>query len=412
MKRLVLAALLLSACGSSDEDSLRFDLDRAWPQPSLLPAVTGPRLGVTNSGEDTLSFVDAASFNELGRVPVGAFPVELEGPHHLAPTPDGRFVFVGISNTLDPGAAAGGPHGSHGLGAADGYLLKFDASTGREVARVRAERSPGDVRIEPVRGRVWQSHYDLYSFSEALQRYNAGEISWDEVRAASTSAVIVTDGDTMERIARVPICAASHGIGFSPDGSAAWVSCAWSDAVARVDTGDFSVQVIPVGPNPSEFTTSRYAPYAVTVAPDGKVWVSNSAVGNRGLRVIDPNTRAEIPELALATEGLPLFGAFESDGARFYVVTQNPDRLLQIDPATAEVQQQVELSPLGCVNAHAAVLSPDEGTLWIVCEGDHLALPGTLERFETARLTPTGHLEVGLFPDDVAFLPAPAQAVP
>ena len=30
---------------------------------------------------------------------------------------------------------------------------------------------------------------------------------------------------------------------------------------------------------------------------------------------------------------------------------------------------------------------------------------GTLERLDAATLAPTGHVEVGLFPDDVAFVP-------
>lgn len=401
-KGLPLLALATFACSESKDDW------EYWPQPSLLPPIEGPRLGITNSGDDTLSFVDPTSFREIARVPVGAFPVETEGPHHLAATADGRWIFVGISNTVDPNASAEGPHGSHGLGAADGYLLKIDATTGREVARRRVERSPGDIRLEPGTNRVWQSHYDLFSIAEALEQYGEGKIgSWDEVLQRATSSLIVTDGDTLERIARVPVCPAGHGIAFAPDGREAYVSCGLSDEVAIVDTKTFAVSLVPVGPSPGELMSSRYAPYAVTVAPDGLVWASNGHRENLGLRVIDPVAKVERPELALDTEGLPLFGTFTRDGSRLYMVTQKPDVLLAIDPATAQPTHTVSLSPLGCLNAHGLTLSPDESELYVVCEGDHLVEPGSLERFDTHTLEPTGHVELGLFPDDVVWIPEP-----
>jgi len=392
------AALVAVACSSGEE----VEPGPAWQNASFLPPADGPRLVVTNSGEDTLSFVDPVSFTEIARIPVGASPVEPEAAHHVAVSPDGRSLFVGLANTVESKAQASGPHGSHGTGTADGYLLKIDARTGRQVGRIRVDRSPGDVRRQPGTQRIWQSHYDLVTIAEVLEEGGPYEATW--------SSVIVTDGETLERIARVPICPAGHGIGFAPDGSEAYVSCGWSDELAVIDTTDFSVRRIPVAEDAGELTLARYEPYALSVAPDGKVWVSNGHFvphlrDNRGIRVIDPAAGRVIEELTVDTEGTPLFGDFTEDGRRFYVVEQAPDRLHAIDPATAAVVQTVELGPLGCLNAHAAVLSPDDTELWVVCEGDRTSSPGTLERFDAASLAHTGHVEVGVYPDDVAFVP-------
>jgi len=329
---------------------------------------------------------------------VGIFPVEIEGPHHVAVSPDGRSLYVGLSNTLAAGAEAGGPHGSHGTGTADGYLLQIDAISGRQVARTRVDRSPGDVRLQPGGARVWQSHYDLVGFAQFV---GMGGRAID-----ARSYVVVTDADSMNVVQRVQICPTSHGIGFAPDGSEAYVSCGWTEEIAIVDTATFAVDRLFVGPQPGEWPLLRYQPYALTVAPDGKIWVSNTGPVETGLRVLDPKARAEMPELAMPLEGTPLFGDFDAAGDRFFVVTQAPDRLLEIDPAGAAVVRTVELAPLGCLNAHAAVLSPDDTALWVVCEGDRLAQPGSLERFDAQTLSPTGHVELGLFPDDVAFVPA------
>ena len=400
MRRYLLPwVLAAAACGETEGAGFSFAAEEAWPQRSLLPPVQGPRLVVTNSGDDTLSFVDAGSFEEIARVPVGIFPVEVEGPHHVAVSHDGRHLFIGISNTLAEGAQAGGPHGSHGTGSADGYLLKIDALTGRQVGRVRVERSPGDVRLQPDGTRVWQSHYDLVTFAAFV---GMGGRAID-----ARSHVVVTDAATLERVARVQICPTSHGIGFAPDGSEAYVSCSWTEELAIIDTATFEVERHFVGPDPGTWPLLRYQPYALTVAPDGKVWTSNTGPVERGVRVFDPAARAEVPELALALDATPLFGDFTEAGDRFFLVTQTPDRLLAIDPSDASIVQSVELGPLGCLNAHAAVLSPDESELWVVCEGDRLAVPGTLERFDVETLGPTGHVELGLFPDDVALIPEP-----
>jgi YVTN family beta-propeller protein len=408
----VFAALLLVGCADGS-GGLDFALDEAFPAASFLPPASGPRLVVTNSGDDTLSFVDPVSFTEIARVPVGVFPMELEGAHHVAPTPDGRFLFVGIANTVDRGAQASGPHGSHGTGATPGYLLKIDARTGRQIQRARVDRSPGDVRMQPGGRRVWQSHYDLVTVAEVLEE--EGSAAYDRAYEKTWSAAIVTDVDTMERIARVPICPAGHGIGFSPDGGEAYVTCGLSDELAIVDTGDFSVRRVPVAPDAGRLGEARHEPYALTVAPDGRVWVSNTHLGrnpvdptqwidNRRIVVVDPRAGAVVEGLVVDLEGTPYFGSFTADGSRFFVVEQAPDRLHAIDPATATIVRTAELGA-ACQNAHAAVLSPDERAIWVVCEGDRVASPGALLRFDADTLQQTGAVEVGIFPDDVVWLP-------
>lgn len=407
-----IVAIALFAC-AGDVAGFSFAADEAFPAASFLPPAEGPRLVVTNSGDDTLSFVDPDAFEEIARVPVGVFPMELEGAHHVAATPDGRFLFVGLANTVQSGAQASGPHGSHGTGTTDGYLLKIDARTGRQIDRRRVDRSPGDVRLQPGGARVWQSHYDLVTVAEVLEA--EGDAAYGAAYESTWSAAIVTDVETLERVARVPICPAGHGIGFSPDGGEAYVTCGLSDELAIVDTVDFSVRRVPVGEDAGRLGEARYEPYALTVAPDGRVWVSNTHrsrnpanptewIDHRGIVVVDPGANALVDGLVVETEGTPFFGSFRADGSRFFVVEQAPDRLLAIDPATAAIVEAVELGD-ACLNAHAAVLSPDERAIWVVCEGDRIRGPGTLLRLDAATLEQTGVVEVGVFPDDVVWLP-------
>src|SRR5690606_9515146 len=109
MKRyLAVGAVCLAACSAEETER-----GPAWQSASLLPPVEGPRLVVTNSGDDTLSFIDPLSFVEIARTPVGSSPVELEAAHHVAVSADGRSLFVGLANTVQSNAQASGPHGNH-----------------------------------------------------------------------------------------------------------------------------------------------------------------------------------------------------------------------------------------------------------------------------------------------------------
>jgi YVTN family beta-propeller protein len=391
------ALLLLGAIAASCGGDLEFQIEDPWPQPALLPPVTGPRLAFTNSGDDTISFVDLATLAPIAKVPVGIFPIEREGPHHLVASDDGRHLFVGISNTVP--LSASGPHGSHGTGTADGYLLKVDAITGREIARARVSKSPGDVRFDPSKANVWQSHFN---YAQAVATASSGGQLAD-----LDSYLVATSPETMERKAEVRICSGGHGIGFSPDGSTIYVSCSLSDELAVVNAADHAVTRVPIAPNPGFPPLPVYYPYALTVSPsNGRVWVS-AQQGPRGLYVYDPATRSMIDGAKIATDGAPVFGDFLSDGSRFYVVTQHPDRLLEIDPATSMVLRDLDLEPAGCVNAHLVTLSPDERSLWIVCEGDQVRTPGTLEVLARDTFEESAEVKLGLYPDDLTICPMP-----
>src|SRR5690606_3451259 len=94
--------VLLAAC--SGEPTIEYGLDagETWPQPPLLPPPAGPRLAISNTAEDTVSLLDASTYEEIARIPMGFFPLEIEGPHHVAPARDGRFLYVGLSNPAPP----------------------------------------------------------------------------------------------------------------------------------------------------------------------------------------------------------------------------------------------------------------------------------------------------------------------
>ena len=397
--RLLLAALAPLALGACGETQLEYASDKPWDTPQLLPPV-GPagRVVITNSLEDTVSLLDldtmgSASWGELARIPVGLNPVELEGPHHAAVSPDGAYYYVGISNYVPGGGS--GPHGAHGAGTADGYCLKMDASTNRLIASVRVDRNPGDVILSKDGRTLYQTHFDLLKIADVARR-GGTEREMD-------SRMAIIDAQTMTRKAMVAVCPAPHAVRLSPDERRAYVAC-WSDEVAIVDLADPSYPVtrVKVAANSGTAITPRHQPYALTVSPTtGAVWISSLA--SRSVQYLDPATLTPDPARSVFLQGSPMFGTLSADGNTLYVPYQGTEALAVIDAATSTVRSEIPLAPSGCLNVHQVELTPDERHGLVVCEGDHVG-PGTLHVVDLTENKVVKTVEVGLYPDSVAIL--------
>jgi DNA-binding beta-propeller fold protein YncE len=395
---LPLALCLAAACG---DDEVVFDSDDPWQAQSDWPGIGSGKILVTNSGDDTLSFLDPETLEPLYRAPTGRVPAEREGPHHGAASPDGHFYYVGISNVVPAGGS--GPHGSHGTGTVDGYLLRYECETNAPAGELRVARSPGDVRTTPDGRFVLQSHFDLQSILQASEN---GE---DPRELKSELAVV--DAETMERVAMIPLCPAGHGMGLAPDNSTVYVTCWGTDELAIVPLGDqpsedAEIVRVPVAEGASGNPEAPdYGPYAATVSPDGnEVWVSN--LEGRSLSVFDVKSGAFDAERFTPLNGGPLFAAFSEDGERLYVPVQNPDTLVTIEVATGRTLSVLEFTSEQCDAPHGTLLLAGGEKLGLVCEGDHVG-PGSVVRIDLTGDAPAleESFEVGVYPDDLVFIP-------
>jgi DNA-binding beta-propeller fold protein YncE len=401
-------ALALAACseGSGKGDGVEppEDLQYAHPDPwaegtFVPPPGPGGRILITNSLDDTLSLIEldtvgTPGFKELARVPVGLNPVELEGPHHTAVSPQGDFYYVGISNYVPGGGS--GPHGTHGTGAEDGYCLKLDARDNRRVGSVRVDPNPGDLVISRDGRTLYQTHFDTLKIAEVARRGGT--------ETEMNARLAILDTATMTRKAMVEVCPAPHAVRLSADERTAYVAC-WSDEVAIVDLAASppTVTRVKVATNAGTAVSPRHEPYALTLSPTtGEAWVSSMA--SRQVQVLNPTTRTmDATRTVQRLAGPPMFGAFTSDGRTLYLPYQLVDALAVIDPATGAVLREVDLAQAGCVNAHQVTLTPDERHGLVVCEGDHQG-PGTLHAVDLAEGVVVGTVQVGLFPDSVSIL--------
>jgi DNA-binding beta-propeller fold protein YncE len=370
-----------------------------WPTLPVQPWAHQPRFMITDNRSDELSVVtDAAPQPQLlGNIVVGDNPVELEGPHHLASSPDGRYIYYNLSNYV-PGTGAG-PHGSHGTGTVPGSLVKLDAATGEKIAEVLIDRSPGDVILSTDGATAYITHYDLLKLQAWLQAGGPEENGF--------SSVVLVDTQSMSVVGKLDVCVTPHGEGLSADGKTLYVVCSNSDQLAVVDVSDRTapklVMHTPVGPSPGPVGQPAYYPYALTMAPDGTAWISNNTSGD--VRVFDPSRMAMDAQKTVFVGGVAMFGDFSHDGATYYVPHQGDDKITKIDVATL-AHEDLPMPSDACLNLHMLKLVPQKNVAIAVCEGDHIKRAGSVVTVAIDSFTISGYVDVGLFPDGAAWVPA------
>lgn len=400
------AALVLVGCGRDEVPVYGADPFARDPAPI---GALGGKILTSNVGDDTLSVLDPALPGPAGRLPVGFNPVELEGPHHLAADPAGRFVYVNLS--LAVMGSGSGPHGVHGGGDQPGFVLKLDTATGREVDRVKVDANPGDSTLSLDGRTLYVTHYD--------------DIRWRRGQGAANLAVI--DVDKMVVRQRQPLCPAAHGVRLSRDGTTLYATCGPDQmAVVQVQDPALPVRLVPV-PNgtPPESTTCQRCPYGLSVAPDDTVWLSNlgpngGTAGRGSVEVYDPRLPGAPgappggfdPGRGIPLRGRALFAAFMKDGEGFRVVVPEQagpgDSVHVFSPGMAGVAPVrlggIDLDPSQCLNAHMLLIEPDGRRGQLICEGDHRG-PGSFLWLDLEGSAVLAAVPAGVFPDGLVLVP-------
>jgi len=372
-----------------------------WPTPSVPAFSRSPRLAITDDGENDLAIVSTSPMPSLlTYAPVGLSPVQNQGPHHLAASPDGKTLYVNLSN-FAPGSGSG-PSGFTGTGALPGWLLAIDAATYARTGLVQLDRDPGDVVLSRDGKTAFVSHYDLLRLQDQLTK------GLPEEQGFSTVAVV--DTAAMKETAAIPVCATAHGLALSADEKTLYVACSLADQIAVVDLAARAAVRVPLGNDAGPVGQPNLFPYALARSPsDGAIWIScNGASGISGwagLRVFDPQKGAIDPSRQLALTGVAMFGDWLPDGKTLVVPHQGDDKISLVDTTSSTEIATISLPDMACLRAHMVRVAAGGAGGWLVCEGDHVARRGSLVTLDLQARTVVGWVEVGLFSDGVVALP-------
>jgi DNA-binding beta-propeller fold protein YncE len=292
--------------------------------PAAAGTASAPALAfVCNSAGASISVVDMATLKELRRIPV------LREPHHVALTPDGKYLLVGDT--------------------VGNELLFIDPASG-EVKKRMTMADPYQIGFSP-NGRFFT------------------------VTGLARNQVDVYDGATMALIKRFPIASMPSHLAYSPDSSMVYVTLQGTDSLMAIDlTRMAQVWVKPVGKTPAgvlwhddkllvadmgadylaevdpvdghvirHIVTGRGA-HNLFLSPDGKIiWVNDRVAGTTvslDAKTLTPIRRYDIP-------GGPDDIAFAPDG-KLWITRRFAEKLAVLDPASGQYQTvDVGRSPHG-----------------------------------------------------------------
>lgn len=328
---------------------------------------------VASEAADKVSVVrfgpDGASVAK--QIDVGIMPTDIDGPHGLTVSPDGRFYYVSFAH--------GQPFGA---------VWKYSTADNAPVGKVTLGMFPATMQTSPDGDFLYVVNFNLH-----------GDMAPSSVSIVST--------DEMIEIARIQTCTMPHGSRVNPAGTRQYSVCMMDDMLVEVDTRTLRASrhiVVTKGretgmngaPHPGTPDSSRHQPAGshgteepatgdVTCSP---TWAQPSSDGDSVF--VACNGSSEIIEVDVASwkvvRRIPA-----GPGVYNLAITKN-GRLIATNRrgqsvSIFEIRTGRELAriPTRRRIVHGAAVSPDDKFAFITVEGiaDE---PGTLEIIDLATL--------------------------
>jgi len=274
------------------------------------------QLLVCNKHEDTMSFVDAKTYESIEKIKTGP------NPHEIVISKDRRFAY--LSNYRPPGntvsvidlvnrrhilqigtgeyvrihGAAIAPDGKHAYFTAgqSGYIVEIDTATNQLRRGIQTH------------GKI--SHMVLVS-PDGNRLYTAN---------IESENVSVIDRESGALITQIPCGKGAEGMALTPDGKRLWVGNQTGGSITIIDVKTH--QAVKTFPCPG-------MPVRIRFTPDGKRALVSSWTEHGELIVIDVATLSEIKRLPVGSRAIGL--EVSPDGKWAYVGCEYKDGVHVVD---------------------------------------------------------------------------------
>jgi YVTN family beta-propeller protein len=188
-------------------------LGLAVPAAGQSPAPAAPtafpyRLYVVSESGDIVTQLawDGTTLKTVKTVPVGIMPADIDGPHNITLSPDGRFYYVTIAH--------GTPYGS---------LWKMAVNGDTLLGRAPVEMFPTTISVTPDGELAFVANSDFYG---------------DHPR---TNLVSVIYAPQMTPLTNVAACDMPHGVKVNHAGTFVYITCMNSDEVLEIDRQSLAI---------------------------------------------------------------------------------------------------------------------------------------------------------------------------
>lgn len=294
------------------------------------PALADPLLLVGNKGENTVSFINLETGEEIARKPVSG-----DQPHEIASSPDGsQFAVVNYGdNDIDIFDVAtrtrlktidlGSNRRPHGLIWLDDDRILATTEASQTIVIVDKDR---DVRSIKTHRR---GTHMLAVSPDASLAFTA------DMGSGTVTRIELETGDVISAKAG----AEPEGIAITPDGQEVWVSSRGDDRV-RIYAADTleKLATIEVG---------RF-PLRIILSPDGRYAVT-SDLRDGALSVIDTDSRKVVRTIPVSgsQQSGQVTLLFSDDGARIYAAETGTNTVAEVDFDSGTVLRRFSVGTRG-----------------------------------------------------------------
>lgn len=150
--------------------------------------------------------VNAEGWHKAKEIQVGIMPTDIDGPHNVAVSPDGRFWYISIEHGM--------PFGS---------VWKYATGTDSMIGHVQVGMFPTTVGLSPDGDWAVVPNSDFHG---------------DRGNMNSVSVLYTRD---MTQLTEIPTCDMPHGSRYNHAGTMVYIACMMSDELVTIDPSSFSI---------------------------------------------------------------------------------------------------------------------------------------------------------------------------
>lgn len=304
---------------------------------------------------------------------VGRYTLDIEGPHGLAASHDGKAFYVSIAH-----------------GRPNGFLQKIDLETGKILGEADLGMFPATVDIAPQNELVYVVNFNF------------------EDPEMQPSSLSVVDGESMTEIARPTTCRMPHGSRLNPQGTMHYSGCMMNDLLVEVSARTFQLsrlfRVTPmqegpiVGPGAATGMSSDCSPTWAQPSADGSdVYVACNKSGE----IVEVDVKSWRMTRRWKTPAAPYNLAVTPDGKLLIATQKGPGTVTVWRLADATLLAQL---PGTRRVASGVAVSPDSRYAFATLEGIG-GDPGTVDIIDLATLRKVASVDVGKQAGGIALLP-------
>ena len=218
---------------------------------------------------------------------VGINPMDPDGPHGVALSPDGKHYYVSTAH-----------------GVPFGYLWKIDAKTNEVAGNVELGNFPATAQVTPDGGFIYVVNFNLH-----------GEMVPSSVSVVSTDPFI--------EVARIQTCTMPHGSRMNAAGTKHYSACMMDDMLVEIDTRELAVS--------RHFMLAKGSERGATGAPQKHGQPSTADHGGHGMAA----PKAGDPGCS------PTWAQPSADGRSVFVACNKSNDIVEIDATAWTMKRRI-----------------------------------------------------------------------